>query len=46
MSNQCQGEIEVTSKERYSYAGGLHLDEMHSCFYSTFEAVKNWVGMQ
>ena len=24
-SNQCQGQIEVIFKERYSYAGGLHL---------------------
>ena len=32
-SNQGQHQIEVIFKERYSYAGGLHLNQMRSCFY-------------
>ena len=31
-SNQGQHQIEVIFKERYSYAGGLHLNQMRSCF--------------
>ena len=31
-SNQGQHQIEVIFWERYSYAGGLHLNQMHSCF--------------
>ena len=31
-SNQGQHEIEVIFKERYSYVGGLHLNQMRSCF--------------
>ena len=31
MSNQGQHQIEVIFKERYSYAGGLHLNHMRSC---------------
>ena len=30
-SNQGQYQIEVICKERYSYAGGLHLNQMRSC---------------
>ena len=30
-SNQGQHQIEVIFKERYSYAGGLHLNQMRSC---------------
>ena len=35
-SNQGQHQIKVIFKERYSYAGGLHLNQMRSClkFYS------------
>ena len=31
-SNQGQDQIEFISKERYSYASGLHLNQMRSCF--------------
>ena len=31
-SNQGQHQIEVIFKERYSYVGGLHLNQMRSCF--------------
>ena len=30
-SNQGQHQIEVIFKERYSYTGGLHLNQMRSC---------------
>ena len=30
-SNQGQHQIEVIFKEGYSYAGGLHLNQMRSC---------------
>ena len=30
-SNQGQDQIEVIFKERYSYAGGLHWNQMRSC---------------
>ena len=30
-SNQGQHQIEVIFRERYSYAGGLHLNQMRSC---------------
>ena len=29
--HQGQHQIEVIFKERYSYAGGLHLNQMRSC---------------
>ena len=32
-SNQGQHQIEVIFKERYSYAGGLHLNQMRSCLF-------------
>ena len=32
VTHQCQGQIKVISKERYSYTGGLHLNQMRSCF--------------
>ena len=31
-SNQGQHQIEVIFKERYCYAGGLHLNQMRSCY--------------
>ena len=31
-SNQGQDQIEVIFKKRYSYVGGLHLNQMRSCF--------------
>ena len=30
-SNKGQDQIEVIFKKRYSYMGGLHLNQMHSC---------------
>ena len=32
-SNQGQHQIEVIFKERYCYAGGLHLNQMRSCYF-------------
>ena len=34
--NQGQHQIEVIFKERYSYAGVLHLNQMRSCFMTIF----------
>ena len=31
--HQGQHQIEVIFKERYSYAGGLHLNQMRSCYF-------------
>ena len=36
-SNQGQGQIKVIFKERYSYAGGLHLNQMRSCLIDQFD---------
>ena len=33
VTHQGQGQIEVNFKERYFYAGGLHLNQMHFCFF-------------
>ena len=32
-SNQCQGQIRVTSKEGYPYVGSLHLNQTRSCLF-------------
>ena len=32
-SNQGQHQIEVIFKERYSYVGGLHLNQIRSCYH-------------
>ena len=37
-SNQGQHQIEVIFKDRYSYAGGLHWNQMRSCFYVYLQA--------
>ena len=31
VTHQGQGQIKVIFKERYSHAGGLHLNQMRSC---------------
>ena len=36
-SNQGQDQIVVIFKERYSYAGSLHLNQMRSCLVSVIE---------
>ena len=37
VTHQGQDQIEVILKERYSYAGGLHLNQMRSCFNINLE---------
>ena len=36
-SNQGQHQIEVIFRERYSYAGGLHLNQMRSCLENIYK---------
>ena len=38
-SYQGQHQIEVIFKERYSYAGGLHLNQMRSCYFMYLKVV-------
>ena len=38
--NQGQHQIEVIFKERYSYAGGLHLNQMRSCLLCECQVLK------
>ena len=36
------GQIKVTSKEWYSYAGGLHLNQMRSCILTCLKSIYNY----
>ena len=41
-SNQGQHQIEVIFKERYCYAGGLHLNQMRSCFLYLYTCFRKY----
>ena len=44
VTHQGQGQIKVNIKERYSYTGGLHLNQMRSCLF-ILQTSSEWLAV-